>query len=680
MVGFLVGCGSSSPAPVQPTPTPPASVAAQPALAPLFETLPAATGNEPVVFRLHKFLNPVGYETDTYRARDGGQIEAKAVFAYNDRSALVPLTASVTLGKDGTLRHYAAYGKTSRFTAIDDRIEPAADGYDIWRNDTRSHSTKTDGVVAISGYAPMMLQDLALRSWDQRGRPAKLHMLPEGELAIASRGKETYGDITLEHISISGLVWGVEDAWLDDKGQLAAVITRDAEFDHHEACRLEYQKLLPELAKAGGVDGVRRLATGVKAQAGALALVGGTVIDGTEHAPIANAVVVIEGGKITAAGARDQVKVPANATTIDATGMSILPGLWDMHAHVEQVEQGAVYLAAGVTTVRDMGNVMPFITGMRDTIASGAGLGPRILVDGLVDGGGDSAIGIIRIKKREDIAPVIDQLKKDGALEVKIYSGIDPALVPPIVKYAHAHGLRVVGHVPIGMKMQQAIDAGYDAISHLPYMMDVFEDDEKLTPEQYLKQYIARDLNNPAFQKEIKSLVARHVVIDDTIALFEEFSVSGEAYAKREPGVRTLPRELLATLSDVPASRADLLAQRFDKMLDVVRVMHAAGVTFVAGTDIAVPGFSVLRELELYVKAGFTPLQAIQAATSVPAKYMHLDREVGTVEVGKRADLVIVRGNPLADISDIRKTAFVVAAGKLYESPALWKLAGFKQP
>src|SRR5262249_91233 len=155
--------------------------------------------------------------------------------------------------------------------------------------------------------------------------------------------------------------------------------------------------------------------------------------------------------RIVAAGPRAKVAVPAGATTIDVAGKFVLPGLWDMHAHVEQVEQGIVYLAAGVTTVRDMGNVLDFITGMRDAIDAGRGLGPRIVVSGIVDGEGPAAIGTVRIRSQADIAPTIDRLKKAGCVEVKIYSSVSPALVKPIVAYAHAHGMRAVGHVPKGM-------------------------------------------------------------------------------------------------------------------------------------------------------------------------------------------------------------------------------------
>jgi imidazolonepropionase-like amidohydrolase len=643
-----------------------------------------------VRFTLHKFLNEVGSERDTYIATADGGTEAKAVFSYRDRKDTVPLAARYDFGADGALQEYQACGRTSRFTQIDERIDARHGGFEVWHEGARTATARPAGAaVVLSGYAPMLGQDLMLRAWNQRGRPATLQMLPEGEVAIESRGKESYdgksGKVTLEHLAVSGLVWGREDVWLDDKGELAAVVTRDAEFDHHEAARDGFDPLLPQLTTAAGADGVAWLATAAKgaerSAPGVQAYVGATLIDGTGRPAVQDSVVIVDGDRIVAAGPRAKVTIPAGATTIDVTGKSIIPGLWDMHAHVEQVEQGAVYLAAGVTTVRDLGNIMGFITGVRDAIDAGRGLGPRVLVEGIVDGSGEAALGTVRIRKKEDIAPTIDALKKQGCIDVKIYSSIDPSLVKPIVAYAHAHGMGAVGHVPTGMTSQQAIDAGYDSISHISYLFDAVLPEtvtKGLAREERLSRLAAVDLASPAMVHEFASLAAHHVVIDDTLALEEQIFHTVEEDAKREPGIATLPRELLATLGGMPPSLAEKGDAAFAKHLALLAELHKRGVTLVPGTDITVPGHSIHRELELYVKAGFTPMEAIQAATIVSARFMHRENELGTIEPGKRADLVVLGGDPLADVSNVRKTVLVVARGKAYDPAALWKLVGFR--
>lgn len=484
---------------------------------------------------------------------------------------------------------------------------------------------------------------------------------------------------------MSGLVWGREDAWLDDKGTLAAVVTRDAEFDHSEAAREGFESILSQLAKATGADGVVWLAEQAKASRrggdGAIALVGATLVDVGGQAPIPDAAIVVDGDRIVAAGPRAKVAVPPGATVIDVTGKYVIPGLWDMHAHVEQVEQGAVYLAAGVTTVRDMGNILEFITGVRDAIDAGKGLGPRVIVEGLVDGEGPAALGTVRIATLADVAPTIDRLKKAGCRDVKVYSSIAPSLVKPIVAYAHAHGMRVVGHVPDDTTSSDVVEAGYDSISHIAYLFDAAiprKEARALSRDEHYARLAAVNLGSLTMRKELALLASHQVVVDDTISLYEQLFHTPEEDAKLEPGIATLPRELEATLGGIPPVAAAGAHAAFDKYVALLHELHARGIPVVAGTDINVPGHSLHRELELYVKAGMSPLEALQAATIVPARFMRMDKELGTVQPGKRADLVVLDGDPLADVSNVRRTTLVVARGKAYAPNELWKLVGFR--
>lgn len=672
LAALATACGSSRPAPI--AAPPPAS---RPAVA---LAVPATGPDAARGFILHKFMQEIGAEIDTFTPTPEG-IEVKATFAYRDRGSTVALAAKLVLATDGALRSYAVWGETSRASQIDERVDRRGDGaYDVLRDGKAARVEPVAGAIVASGYAPMAIQDLVLRTWVARGKPATLPLLTGGELTIRSRGTETYDQVTLEHVAIGGLVWGIEDAWLDDQHELAAVITRDAEFDHHEAVRPRYERLLPQLARAAGVDGVARLAEAATSARtvphGPLAITGATLIDGTNRAPIADAVVVLDGDTIVAAGPRGAIAIPAGATTLDATGKFLVPGLWDMHAHVEQVEQGGVYLAAGVTTVRDMGNILDFITGIRDAIERGQGIGPRVLVDGLVDGEGPGSLGTLRITAPGDIAKVVDQLRALGCPEVKIYSSMAPALVAPIATYAHAHGMRVVGHVPDGMTSQQAVDAGYDSISHLNSLFDADDGPKDLSRDEALARRATLDLSRPAFATLIATLASHHTVIDDTTALFEQFSFAPDDLAKREPGLARLPRELAALFAPVSPKSAALASKAFAKNLELLALLRAHHIPVVAGTDITIPGHSLHRELELYVLAGYTPLEALQAATSVPARFMHRD-DLGTIEAGKRADVVVLAADPLADIHNIRRIDRVVARGVIYDPRALWQLAGF---
>ncbi|WP_394848983.1 amidohydrolase family protein [Pendulispora brunnea] len=677
-----------------PSPAPPAAVPPKVESAPVPAKRESAAKYEPseiAVFHLHKFMNRVGTERDTYTKSEGGDVEGKAAFAFQDRGITVPLTGSVVLAPDGTPRSYRTWGGTARGMWIDESVVRDKDSFTVTRLAEKPKTVSVPAPFAIAnGYAPILMQDVLLRGWARAGRPAKVALVPEGTASIESRGKETFDlegkKVTLEHVSVRDLVWGREDAWLDDAGKVAAVMTRDAEFDLFEAVREDMIGLLPTFLTRAGADGVAWLSEAAKGaviprDGRVVALVGAQLVDGTGRPPVNDAVVVYDGEKIVAAGPRSSTKIPAGAVTVDVTGKTVLPGLWDMHAHYEQVEWSAAYLAAGVTTIRDMGNVLEFITGARDSIASGKGVGPQIIVDGLVDGEGPRSLGVLRIKSTEDIGPMLDRLQKAGCPEVKIYSSMPPALVKPIAVEAHRRGMRVVGHVPEGMDVVQALEAGYDGISHISYPFSpLYKPGEmrNLSPAARLGRIADADLSGPVLQKVIRTFAAKKAFLDDTVALYELGNHTREALAQREPGLAKLPRELAVMRIEAPSDELTPLRERyFEKHLAMVRELHRAGVPILAGTDQAVPGHSLHRELELYVQAGFTPMEAIQAATSLPAKVMHLDGQVGTIQPGKRADLIVVAGDPLRDIHDIRKITTVITRGRTYDPAALWKLVGF---
>src|SRR6202522_3447451 len=520
---------------------------------------------------------------------------------------------------------------------------------------------------------------------------ARLATLPRGRVKVETRGSDTVRidgkPQKFDRFTIEGLIWGRETLWFDADRNVVAAITTDAEFDHFEAIREGYESGLGTFVGLAGSDGMAALAEISKGISGSraekIALVGGTLIDGTGRDPVPDSVVVIEKGRIVDAGPKSRVKIPSGAQKVDARGKTILPGLWDMHAHFEQVEWRPIYLAAGAATVRDCGNEFEFITAVRDAVVSGHGLGPRLLLAGIVDGTGPSAIGVERVDTPEQAKMWTDKYHDAGFQQMKIYSSVKLEEVKDVAEEAHRLGMTVTGHVPIGLNAYQTIEAGQDQINHIPYIVDIMvptlpADASRLG---HANGAANLDLNSRAAQKAIAFLVQHGTVVDPTLALFEFFSAStAKPAASIEPGVLKVAPELQAILADVgpPSPQAEIREKVFAKELAVVGALHKAGVPIVAGTDQAVPGHSLHRELELYVEAGLTPLQAIQSATIVPARAMKLDRDAGTIEAGKRADLILVAGRPDRKISDIRQVRTVVTGGVLYNSAELWKSVGFK--
>jgi imidazolonepropionase-like amidohydrolase len=641
-------------------------------------------------FILHKFEQPIGEETYQI-TRDGDALNAKVDFKFTDRSTPVPLTAAFSSANDWTPRSFEIKGKNSRETDIDEAVAVQSEKIRLRDREKWTETAKPPQFFTIAGYAPTTMQMLMVRYWATHGSPPELATLPRGQVKIEPRGADAVSidgkEQKFDRFTIAGLIWGRETLWFDANRILIAAVTTDAEFDHFEAIREGYESGLGTFVGLAGSDGMAALAEISKGISGSraekIALVGGTLIDGTGRDPVPDSVVVIEKGRIVDAGPESRVKIPSGAQKVDARGKTILPGLWDMHAHFEQVEWGPIYLAAGATTVRDCGNEFEFITAVRDAVASGHGLGPRLLLAGIVDGTGPSAIGVERVDTPEQAKLWTDKYHDAGFQQMKIYSSVKLEELKDVADEAHRLGMTVTGHVPIGLNAYQTIEAGQDQINHIPYIVDIMlptlpADASRL---DHANAAANLDLNSPAAQKAIAFLVQHGTVVDPTLALFEFFSAStAKPAASIEPGVLKVAPELQAILADVgpPSPHADISERVFAKEVTVVGALHEAGVPIVAGTDQTVPGHSLHREIELYVQAGFTPMEAIQAATIVPARVMGLDKEVGTVEAGKRADVIIVDGNPLESIRNIRKVEFVITNGTMYNCAELWRSVGFQ--
>lgn len=642
-------------------------------------------------FTLHKFEQPIGEESYQIR-RENDALVATINFKFTDRGTEVPLTTTFRAAQDLTPLSFEIKGRTARTVSIDESVSIDQSQVHLRARDKKSDLPIPSGpFFTIAGYAPSTMQMLMLRYWATHGSPSQLPTLPSGSVKIEARGQDTIHiakkDEKLDRFSVEGLIWGRETFWFDAQRNLVAAVTTDAEFDHFEAIRDGYESALGDFVSKAGVDEMSALAELSKtipgSHADTLAIVGGTLIDGTGAAPITDAAVVIHNGRIVTVGPRAKVKIPKDAHLVDAKGQFLLPGLWDMHAHFEQVEWGPIYLAAGVTTVRDCGNEFEFITAVRDAIAQGRGLGPRLLLAGIFDGTGPLALGVQRVDTTEQARLWVDRYHAAGFQQMKIYSSVKLEELKAVADEAHHLGMTVTGHVPEGLNAFQTIPAGQDQINHIQYVADMMHDPfpKEMSRMERRKAIAALDLDSPEAAKAVSFLKEHHTVIDPTIALSELFTATtANPPASFEPGVEKVAPELAQPLTDVepPSERSEVLRKIFSKDIAIVGALHRAGIPIVAGTDQSVPGHSLHREIELYVQAGFTPMEAIQAATIVPARVMGLDKELGTIEKGKRGDLILLTADPLADIHNGRQVEYVITNGTMYHTAELWQSVGFK--
>jgi imidazolonepropionase-like amidohydrolase len=630
-------------------------------------------------FFLHKFAQHIGQET--YRVtKYKDSIKYNIDFKFVDRGSPVPLKTSLTLTPTGSPIELGTKGSTSRFSTIDDWVRISDDGVS-YRVDDKRTSYKTNEHISfpVAGYSPTLVQQVMLQYWKKNKQPQTLKTLPFGSVQIKKDGTEQLNFngkmLTLDRFTVGGLVWGNELIWTDANGKLICLMTNDAEGDKLESVRKEYESLLPELISRAAVYGMQIFAKAVAAPnttVNMIAITGGNLVDVNTGTSIPNAVVLIENGLIKAIGKVGAVTIPTGATLIDAKGKTILPGLWDMHAHFEQAEWGPAYLAAGVTTVRDCGNEFEYINAIKSAIDGGRGVGPNILKAGIIDGKGPMSLGIIQADTKDEAIKAVDRYKENGFAQIKIYSSVKPAIVKAICDEAHRLGLTVTGHIPNGMTLQQGVDSGMNMVNHEQYVYSI------------LKRNKDRSVNfdDSVSIAAIKFIKDHHVVIDPTLGVFElAFRNVKDSITNLEPAYNTLPPPLQTLFKNMGMEPADAIKYKplMQSMAISVKKLYDAGVIIVAGTDMGFPGFSLDRELELYVNAGLTPAQAIKTATITPAIVMGVDSKTGSIEAGKQADIILVDGDPLNNISDIRKVSVVIKTGRVYDPVALHQMVGFSR-
>ncbi|WP_158085225.1 amidohydrolase family protein [Niastella vici] len=629
-------------------------------------------------FLLHKFAQNIGKEKYTL-SRNGDIVTYTVDLKFTDRGTPVPLTAKMQLTAAFEPVAFTINGKTSRMSTINDSVVIHQNKADIKVDNSITSQPLPPIRFPIAGYSPGTAQMLLLQYWKKHHRPATVSILPSGMVHIKKDGEDTLlfnnNTLVLERYVISGLIWGNEFLWTDASGQLFCLITNDAEGDKLEMMLEPYEPLLPVLINKAAAYGMRLFTANANPsyeKHDVIAITGGTILDVENNRSISNGVVLIKAGKITKVGAANNVALPAGAYVINAKGKTVLPGLWDMHAHFEQAEWGPAYLAAGVTTVRDCGNEFEYINAVQQAIDKGNGIGPHILKAGIIDGNGPYALGVIRANTREEAIKAVQRYKENGFHQIKIYSSVKPEIVKEICTEAHRSGLTVSGHIPIGMTLQQGVDSGMDQVNHITFVNAVLKKNKDGLID-------FSDSSNVAVFNYLK---AHHVVIDPTLGVYEMILRSvKDSITKLEPAFASLPQPLKPLFINTGAAN-DSLAERgrlfMKNFKQIVYHLYIDSIRIVAGTDMGFPGFSVYREMELYVESGLTPIQALQTATIVPARVMNMEISSGSISPGKRADIIITDGNPLQNISNIRHVVTVIKDGNIYNPAHLHHLAGFQ--
>lgn len=419
------------------------------------------------------------------------------------------------------------------------------------------------------------------------------------------------------------------------------------------------------------------------------------VIDATGSPVRPDMTVVVEGQRIVDLGKSGHVQIPKSAKIVDASGKFLIPGLWDMHVHTifgdwipkDEKIILPLFVANGVTGVRDMGSDLEAVKQWRSEIAAGKLLGPRMIVAGpMLDGPTPRFPSSVPVSDSASGRKVVDDLKNAGVDFIKIQSLVPRDGYFAAASEANKLGITFVGHVPDAVRASEASSAGQKSIEHFT---GVFEgcstiEDQLLKGRKTLGQNVATF--NPERAKTLIALFAKNQTWQvPTLAwergqwLVDDIDLSQDPLIKYAPVAwknRTwamFKKDILETMDTDPLP----VRKRFVQMeLEMTLAMFRAGVPFMAGTDTAAgihifPGFSLHQELALFVEAGLTPMQALQTATLNPAKFLGTTANMGTVEKGKIADLVLLDANPLEDINNTRKIQAVVLAGRYFSRAQL---------
>ena len=402
---------------------------------------------------------------------------------------------------------------------------------------------------------------------------------------------------------------------------------------------------------------------------------------------LSNQDVFVDNNTIQAIRKSGSLTIDKEATVIDATGKTLMPGMFDMHTHNDKF-RGLLHLAGGITSVRDLANNKQ----LKDLAAqfdNNEIIGPHIVIySGIIDGPGPFANQRNVIENLEEGLTEIQEYKDLGYQQIKLYSSIKPEWVLPLTEKAHQLGMRISGHIPAYMTATQAINQGYNEIQHINMLFLNFLSDtiDTRTPLRFTMpaQYGADlDLQSKEYLDFVKLLKTNNILVDPTVAIFEnmfvsqsgELSPTYEAIASRFPIIGQ--RSFYTGGLSKEGAQVSRYEASFDKMLAVVADLFRQGVAIVPGTD-GLPGFLYHRELELYVKAGIPAAEVLKMATIQSAQITGVSDVSGSIEEGKQADLILVDGNPLAEISDIRKVEWTMKGGNLYFSKELYNSIGVK--
>ncbi|WP_181898395.1 amidohydrolase family protein [Alteromonas aestuariivivens] len=465
--------------------------------------------------------------------------------------------------------------------------------------------------------------------------------------------------------NISGWMKGIRSGWGLETFEQLDNITQKAELEYYQSLSARLTNTLNQ----------------------PLVLAHARVLDVENRRVLDDHDVLVEDGKIVQIG--QGIQVGEGAQVIDVKGKTLIPGLWDMHAHLSK-DQGFSYLAAGVTSVRDIGN-SPDNMAQIETLFGHQILGPRIYKAGFIDKQSDYSAGTgITVETLDEAKEAVDWYADNGYLQIKTYSSMDPAWMKELAGHVHARGLRLSGHIPAFMTADQAVDAGFDEIQHINMLFLNFLADDKVDTRKRLRFSLIGDraheldLQSPSVQAFVEKLAQNGIEVDLTVSTFRTLLLTRNKAIDPEYAdiADHLPANLVrqfmkATMNVEDDAMDSNYRQSAEALMAMTKLLFDKGVPILPGTDYF-SGFTLIRELELYAMAGIPPMEVLRIGTLNSASVVGAAQSSGSIAEGKVADLVLIDGNPLENMADLRKATLVIQGDKLYYPSQLHQSIGVK--
>lgn len=619
----------------------------------------------------------------TYKKWSAGAQSFGYQYSYTDRGRGPALQEMIRLNEQNFITDHSITGVNYLKDSVDERFATEG-GSASWVNSGGQKEGDFNGDQLYFRYdgSPAAYEILAqlLLASDTR----KVGLYPQGEIELIQTFPLTLkGDTKAQLLMLKGLDMNPSYLWMDDDQMIARIsgnlhVVRE---DLKEM-RLQMKSLQDSIENEYLFKAAKELTHSLEAvviQNVDVFTAQGTLLKGQDVSVVEDK---IEG--INPAGERT---IAEGTMTIDGTGKTLMPGMFDMHTHNNKF-RGALHLAGGVTSTRDLANNKQ-VMALGDQFNANEIIGPRIVTFcGIIDGPGPFANQRNAINNLEEGLAEIQAYKDLGYQQIKLYSSIKPEWVEPMVQKAHELGMRVSGHIPAYMTASQAINQGYDEIQHmnmlfLNFLSDTIDTRTPLRFTMVAKHGADLDLDSHEYLDFVDLLRREKILVDPTVSIFENMFVSkkGEPSPTYDKIIGRMPlinqRGFYSGGLPKPEGKAALYEEAHNRMLDVVADLFKRGVAIVPGTD-GLPGFLYHRELELYAKAGIPAAEVLKLATIKSAEITGVADAYGSIEVGKQADLILIDGNPVEDISNIRRVEWTMKDGNLFYAEELYSSMGIK--